>query len=308
MHIKKLLLQFIYQNLYKSTATVLREKICGANKRIDWSQCLELKDIYSKMRHIRTKPDFSNIDNIFKRNLTSVSSLPSEEQTVGVIVETRKQASLEVVITNFILQTGLNVQLFHGTSNCQYILAGNIRKYVDSGQVTLYELGTVKLTAAQYNALFLTKSFWESMIGRGKILVFQTDTCICKQSDYSLEEFLKFDYIGSKWRRNRPIGLILDGGSGGLSVRDWQKSVNCLELFPPACWKGGEDGYFAFHIELIDGNVGKNRDCGKFSTQRFFANKSFGAHQISLLSRDNKLKFARYCPEAQYLLKRQDDL
>jgi len=300
--LKKSLFQFYCQNLCKSTATVLRGKILKGNKSIEWLQSSELTDIYSTMKPVRAKPNFSKIEKIFNRDSIPRTSVYPKQNTLGVIVETRKQASLEFVITDFIQQTGLNVQLFHGTNNRQDILTSEIRRYVDTGQVTLYELRTDKLDAPMYNALFLSKAFWEAMISRGKIFVFQTDSCICKKSEFSLNDFLRFDYIGSRRSRKRPIGLILDGGSGGLSIRDWQKSVKCLEVFPPPLWKGGEDGYFAFHIELLGGKVGKNRDCGKFSTQNIFSHKSYGAHKISLLSRDQKLKFVGYCPEAKFLL------
>ena len=302
MRLKKLLLQAYYQNICKSTATVLRKKCLKGDNSIDWLQCSELTDIYSTMEPVSSKPNFSEIEKIFNRDFIPTTIYP-KQSTLGVIVETRNNASLEFVITNFIQQTGLNVQLFHGMNNLQYILDSGVRRYVDTGQVILYELRTDQLNNSMYNALFLSRDFWEAMIGRGKIFVFQTDSCICKKSKFSLNDFLRFDYIGSRWPRKRPIGLIIDGGSGGLSIRDWRKSVKCLEVFPPALWGGGEDGYFAFHIELIGGKVGKNRDCGKFSTQYIFSHKSYGAHKISFLPQDQKLKFIGYCPEAKFLLK-----
>jgi len=303
MWFKKLLFDFYYQNLCKSTATILREKYLKGNKRIQWLQCSDLIDIYSTMKPVSSKPDFSKIEKLFNSPSTPGTSMHTNQIPIGVIVETRKQAGLEFVITNLIHRTGLNVQLFHGMNNRRYILAGEIGRYVDTGQVTLYELRIDKLNSPMYNALFLSKAFWEAMISNGKIVVFQTDSCICKKSEYSLNDFMQFDYIGSKWSRKRPIGLILDGGSGGLSIRDWQKSVKCLEVFPPSLWKGGEDGYFAFHIDLLGGKVGKNRDCGKFSTQEFFSHMSYGAHKITLLPRNQQHKFVQYCPEAKYLLK-----
>ena len=111
-----------------------------------------------------------------------------------------------------------------------------------------------------------------------------------------------FDYIGSRWPRERPTGLVVDGGSGGLSVRDWQASVACLNTFPARQWVGGEDGYFSFHMALLGRNVAKAKDCERFSTQHFFRRKSFGAHQISQLPEKRRSAFLDYCPEAAFLL------
>jgi len=295
--------QFYYNNLCKSSAMVLREKYLKGRKRVEWLQCSELADIYSTMKRVESKPNISEIEKLLKRDSTPIASLQPKQNTLGVIVETRKSASLEFVIINFIEQTGLSVQLFHGINNLQYVLASKIRSYVDTGQVTLYELHTNTLNASMYNDLFLSRAFWEAMICRDKIFVFQTDSWICKESDFSLNNFLPFDYIGSWWSRKRPVGLVIDGGSGGFSIRDWGKSMKCLKTFSPERWRGGEDGYFSFHMELLGGWIAKKEDCEKFSTQGYFNCKSFGAHQISLLPKSKQGRFIDYCPEAKFLLK-----
>jgi len=220
---------------------------------------------------------------------------------LGVIVETRKSVDLEFVVTNFIQQTKLPVQLFHGLGNKEFILSSKLSEYITSGEVILHELFTDSLKRSDYNAIFLTKHFWELLVSRGKIFVFQTDSIICENSESCIEDFLRFDYIGSKWQRERPIGLTIDGGSGGLSIRDWQKSMECLDAFPSRFWKGGEDGFFAFHIELIGGEVGTDEDCGRFSTQEYFTHYSYGAHKASLLPASQHEKFLKYCPEAEFM-------
>ena len=125
---------------------------------------------------------------------------------------------------------------------------------------------------------------------------------MCNNSPYNLNTFLDFDYIGSTWARTRPVGITIDGGNGGLSLRSWEKSLQCLEQFPSSFWPGGEDGYFGFHMELIGAKVGKDVDCAKFSTHRYFRYKSFGAHKISGLNKKDKDAFIQYCPEAKKIL------
>lgn len=295
---------FYNQHIRKSRALQLRKKYLNKVEGTDWLQCCEFINIYSKMEPCEYSPDFSETEEMLGRGrLIPRTCNQINQEAVGVIVETRRLDCLGYVIENFIQQTELHVQIFHGTGNLQHILDSEIGSYVDTGKVTLSEISTETINASQYNAIFLSKSFWNAMVGRNKIFVFQADSYVCKSAKYPLDRFLHFDYIGSKWSRKRPMGHILDGGSGGLSIRDWHKSVECLSLFPPKLWNGGEDGYFAFHIELIGGKVGKNTDCGKFSTQNFFSHKSYGAHGIFRLSPRQREKFLKYCPEAEFLFK-----
>ena len=139
-------------------------------------------------------------------------------------------------------------------------------------------------------------------MGRKKILVFQTDAILCANSDYQLSDFLGFDYIGSKWPRDRPVGMTIDGGNGGLSLRDWHKTVECLDRFSPKMWPGGEDGYFAFHMDLMGGRVGRGDECSRFSTQHEFLNRSFGGHKLTDLDSLSLEQFFQYCPVACQIL------
>lgn len=217
----------------------------------------------------------------------------------GVIVETREHPLLESVVCQFARQLKLNIQIFHGTENKNFILDSGVGDLIARGQVHLTDLGINTLTPVNYNNLLLSRPFWDCLYAREKILIFQTDAILCDNSAYTLDDFLQFDYIGSNWNRNRPIGIVIDGGSGGLSLRDWQLTTQCLDKFPSHFWPGGEDGYFAFHFDLIGGRVAKEEDCGKFSTQSVFSDLSFGAHQIQNLNGADLDRFLEYCPAAR---------
>jgi hypothetical protein len=263
-----------------------------------------VKDIYSSLKVWK-----GSINDAAIAEMNKLFNKPQKEEAIvsenllGVIVETRNHPDLAFVIHNFIDNTGFKVQLFHGTDNLDFILSTSIKALVDNGMVTLVELPLSALNEHYYNALFLNVNFWYSIQSRGKVLVFQTDSVVCSQSPFELSDFLHFDYIGAKWcNRLRPNGLVLDGGVGGFSLRDCQMSIDSLLRFPGDNWQGGEDDYFAFHIELIGGKVGNKKDCAKFCTQNSFLEKSFGAHQISNLNKVEQAKFLEYCPESKFLL------
>jgi uncharacterized protein DUF5672 len=283
-----------------STATVvsgdlLKEGVLRANITGE-----HIRHVYSSLKRLSSAPDFTSLDEM----LPSRSEVPIDTVCPiwGVIVETREHPALDRVVNNFLDNVQIPIQIFHGNKNLEFIMSTSIAKLARDGRVHLTRLATDDLGAAKYNALLLSQRFWDSVIGRKKVLIFQTDAVSCKHSDYTLGDFASYDYIGSKWRRQRPVGLIIDGGSGGLSLRDWEKTHECLSRFPPQHWCGGEDGYFGFHIELMGGKVGRGNECAKFSTESEFLFKSWGGHQISRLSRKAQAAFLDYCQDAEVTL------
>ncbi len=221
----------------------------------------------------------------------------------AVIVETREHPALEFVVCLFARMLNVGIQIFHSPANRNFIANSGIRELMDSGQVHLTNLGIDKFTVKNYNALLLRQDFWSSVHGREKILIFQTDAILCKNSNYRLDDFTGFDYIGSKWKPKRPVGIVVvGGGNGGLSLRDWRLTTQCLRRFPSDRWPGGEDGYFAFHLDLMGANIAKPQDCAKFSSQIDFSYKSFGCHNIKGMDAAALKQFLIYCPEAQSIL------
>jgi len=290
----------------KSSARVLIHKL--KRRGITSSQITE-NDIFSIYKNLKkwkgssTATSRQKTQNILYNLITKANTKIIPDEVLGVIVETRKHVDLEFVVINFIETTGLRVQLYHGNDNVAFILNSKIRNLIEQNKVFLTQLDLSTLSESYYNAIFLDENFWLSMKGRNKILIFQTDSVLCKNTDYNFTHFEHCDYIGAKWRyRLRPNGLIIDGGVGGFSYRDFNLSIECLKRFSSKNWQGGEDCYFAFHIELIGGKVGNSIECAKFCTQNEFKYKSIAAHQIARLNSDDQKKFISYCPEAKFLI------
>lgn len=149
------------------------------------------------------------------------------------------------------------------------------------------------LSASDYNKFLLSKRLW-SQICFKKVLIFQTDSLICRNSNYSINDFMHFDYIGPAWNRKRPIGLFIDGGSGGFTLRTTKLLIDALYNFSIDNWPGGEDGFYAFYLDLMGANIGKNHDCIKFCTQEFYLDRSFGCHKVELLDSESRANFYKY--------------
>jgi len=287
-----------YSNTLTADSVVRKLKKQGIDR--DQIRGKHLDFIYSNLRQLADAPDFSFAKEVVPGH--GVNDSTESDPLWGVIVETREHPALEFVVNNFYANLGIPIQIFHGTENYDFIRSSSISDLISKGVVTLTPLDTKQLIASQYNVLFLYKEFWERVRGRKKILVFQTDAVSCKQSDFSIDEFMSYDYIGSKWPRKRPVGINIDGGNGGLSLRDWGKTITCLERFPPDLWVGGEDGYFAFHMDVMGAKIGREDACAKFSTQNEFLYNSFGAHKISSLEKNSREAFITYCPESKNIL------
>ncbi|MGH8201339.1 MAG: DUF5672 family protein [Steroidobacteraceae bacterium] len=280
----------------QSVVDELRRKGIGQ----DQIRGVHLAHVYRRLNSVASAPDFDSIAGVLPSHLPE--GVDVDRPVVGVIVETRRHPLLESVVLNFSRTLEIPIQLFHGKGNLEFITSSAISGLMHAGKVALVQLEADSVDAKKYNALLMTKGFWDLLGSRNKILMFQTDTIACEQSEYRLSDFLSFDYIGSKWPRDRPVGLLIDGGNGGLSLRDWKKSYECLVRFPPEKWRGGEDGYFAFHIDLMGGRVGRDIDCARFSTQYEFLCRSLGAHRITYLDQPSRTAFLEYCKEAERLI------
>lgn len=290
----------IFAKYRQSTALGLVASLTRKDVSRDNIEESDLQQFYSSLQRFRDAPDFSTIKSIC--SLINQTTDNTSDLLNGVIVETREHKALEAVVDNVISTLNIPIQLFHGTTNLDFILRSGLKKHVESGQLILTPLNLDVLSAPLYNALFLSLEFWNGVIGKNKILVFQTDAILCKKSDFEVSDFIDFDYIGSAWNRSRPVGMIANGGNGGLSIRDWSKTVEVLNRFPAINWPAGEDGYFAFHIELIGAKVANLQQSRKFGTQIEFVENSFGGHKVSDLSAKDLQKFLTYCPEAKVTL------
>jgi hypothetical protein len=291
----------IIRDQKKSAAELIsRELIEKGISQNDFST-QNIRHIYESLGSNHNSANFDPINDLFSSESKTI--VFNDWPILGVIVETRKHPQLEFVVNNLIQNIDIPIQIFHGKDNLEFIMSSNISDHIRDGKVYLTQLDTDEFTLSMYNGLLLSKVFWEHVISRKKILIFQTDSICCSESDYDIEDFMSWDYIGSKWSRDRPIGLTIDGGNGGLSLRDWQMTYDSLVRFSPELWRGGEDSFFAFHIELIGGKVAKNNDCAKFSTQHEFLYKSWGAHDIACLQCNERTDFLVYCEDARLIIK-----
>lgn len=141
-----------------------------------------------------------------------------ERRDVGinraVIVEPRNHRALRAVVQNVCAHTSLPITLYHGTRNDT--LARDVARECACVD-TLVNMGVANLTWDQYQGTLKDRAFWDR-VDADKVLVFQTDSGICEDSDATIGDFDPYDYCGALWA----AGNVRKGksvGNGGFSVR-----------------------------------------------------------------------------------------
>jgi hypothetical protein len=214
----------------------------------------------------------------------------------GVIVETRAHEYLIKTLKNYFEVVDRPALLFCSKNNLPLIIGSELKDKIGKELFPIL-IENEDFGIRSYNELFLSKEFWNVQPKVEKILVFQTDGYFNPSSKYKFTDFFKYDYIGANWfYRIRTNGLIIDGGVGGVSLRNQHLSRQAVKRFAELGWEGGEDDFFGFYIELLGGRVGRKRDCDKFCQQHKFRKHTFSAHQPSNMNNNDALKFITAFP------------
>ena len=226
-----------------------------------------------------------------------------------VIVEPREHKMLKYVCDNFDqnMCKSWDLYVFHGKSHKDY--AENATKHIKGRNVYLLPLDTDNLTADEYNMLFKQLDFW-NQVKAENILVFQTDAVLCPASQYKINDFKHFDYIGcgsyngaignSKevWGKDQSKNNSFYG-VGGLSFRKNSFQKKCIKDYPDIKPAYPED---VFYSNCVETSINKPRsaiDLANFCTQDDFQQRSFGAHKTWYMKEGHSGPFYKFCPAAR---------
>ncbi len=166
----------------------------------------------------------------FNKQGNSASPRPLFGEKVAVIVETRMQDNLFPLILHFsaLLGPSWTLVLYTLEKAWEMPFSGPFRQAVDSGRVRIQYLPPdTALTDWFAVSRFLTRPWlWEQVEDSDRMLLFQTDSIICSRSNYTIDDFLEWDYIGA------PIEESLGRGyNGGLSIRNPRMILDILKNF-----------------------------------------------------------------------------
>jgi hypothetical protein len=152
-----------------------------------------------------------------------------------------------------------------------------------SKNIKIIKLEFNNINIDQYNELLTSAFFWNLFIG-SKILLWQEDSCIFGSN---INDFIKWDYIGSPWLRNDNLYGV---GNGGFSLRSKSimieiinkiKPENTITYYNYPLKTIPEDVYFT--TNMIKFNIGKlayKNEANKFSSEQYILNEAFGGHNF----------------------------
>jgi hypothetical protein len=211
-----------------------------------------------------------HLENMKKKLVDYVPSLPVDSDYFAVIVEPRIDENIETIIKTvmYYLEDShkkWGLQIFHGTKNVEQILS--ITKNWDN--VSLVNLGKDNLTKREYNDMMMTTDFWNKVKGK-KILSFQNDSILLKGG---IDQFLKYDYIGAPWIKPKEGYFV---GNGGLSLRNKDKMIEICKLNDDKSNIPLEDIFFVKNLKgegVADIEIAYN-----FSMEDIFSEHAMGLH------------------------------
>ena len=201
---------------------------------------------------------------------------------IAVIVEPRKHDKLKLVVQNILTNLkDVKIQIFHGNLNKEFILS---ELSEDMDKIILTNLNIDNLTIIEYSDMLITKKFYDLIEGE-RILLFQTDSCICNYDEKILEECQKYGYVGAPTKRYREIPWQ----NGGFSFRKKSlmiKAVNTLKkgqkIFP-------EDRFFSLEKQKIT-KAATYDLANRFSVETYYNENPFGQHKCWNYLNDSNLK------------------
>ena len=193
---------------------------------------------------------------------------------VAAIVEPRKD-NLVKIIQHFlrVLPANTHFQVYHGTENVD-ILYINFSEEINSGKMSLWNMGIDNLSIQGYSALLTSETFWNT-IQSERVLIFQTDAITC-DSGVDIQEFKEYDYVGAPLSMFICVlvnllfickGYFLQHSryyNGGLSYRRKSTALKVIKRYP---WdrKCTEDVWFCAFIPHVGGKLPSREIARKFS-------------------------------------------
>ena len=131
-----------------------------------------------------------------------------------------------------------------------------------------------------YNNIMLNKSFWNLLIQFERVLIFQMDTMIYKNT---IEQFYQYDYVGAPWD---PKYKICDSnvGNGGLSLRNIKATIDCLnniDKIIDSDEKINEDIFYSKAMIKLGYKIPDIETASLFAIEDYMHNeKCFGSHKL----------------------------
>ncbi len=206
-----------------------------------------------------------------------------------------------------VLGPGWKVILFTAESKWKTPQSVPFRRALQQNRITIkYLPEDTDFGSREAVSEFLARPWlWEQLQSAYRVLLFQTDSIICANSNYTVEDFLHYDFVGAPVRSDFGSGY-----NGGLSIRNPKMMLTTSRAFNyHEDYKSGraeygfEDQWFYSRLsERNDANLPNQETAMKFSVETIYYETPLGYHQPQRWQPDNMEQIQEYCPEVGMLL------
>ncbi|KAI9105552.1 hypothetical protein DFS34DRAFT_599892 [Phlyctochytrium arcticum] len=228
----------------------------------------------------------------------------------AVIIETSPSATLVPILVHFaaVLGPRWHVALYTSASTwTENPTSIPFQRLLESKQLSVRFLPPeVQFTDSAAVSRFLTAPWlWQELVESKRILMFQLDSIICANSNVTVDDFLKWDYIGA------PIdGKFGVGYNGGLSIRNPKLLLDLINekgsITDP---RDFEDQWFFRQLSALGPEKGVKlpdaETAKKFAVETIYYERPLGYHQPSRWQAGNMNEIETWCPEVKMLVGRR---
>ena len=242
------------------------------------------------------------------------------KKLIGIFIEPRKLIQIKHNIKNFFdILPNTPLYFFCGKGLKPYYEKKYKEMYKD---LHIIPLNTNNLNYSTYSNVMKSMWFWKIFGDAEYALTIQTDGCLCKNSKYTVEDFLKYDYVGGYhhekiwWKETNGLHNITDYQcfNGGFSLRNIKKSINVIRAFPPKksvryypklpFTAYGEDLYFVCGMLRLKYKVGLDEFATTFCTHSKYVHNTFCVHKLNDYENEQEKmdEFYKYCEDFKLYL------
>ncbi|KAI8915200.1 hypothetical protein DFJ77DRAFT_483388 [Powellomyces hirtus] len=217
---------------------------------------------------------------------------------LAAIVENRSSRNLLPVILHFsaVLGPAWPIHVFKTPANtAQFESSAPIKRLIHSGGIVLHDLPKDAVLDTHVRVSeFLTRPWlWKKLQPASHVLLFQSDSILCGNSEHKVEDFLKWDLIGAPI--DRKYG---EGYNGGLSLRHIPTVLKVIQTFDWSETKDYEDQWFYKNMKKLPGaKLPSAEEAVKFSVETIWGERPLGYHQAQRWNTHRMPEIAQWCPE-----------
>lgn len=150
-----------------------------------------------------------------------------------------------------------------------------------------------------YQDLLQSEDFWRSLPGE-RVLMFGTDSVLCRGSKHVINDFVKYDFIGAGWSLKEDKKNTC--GQGGLTMRSRTKMIEAIQRFKGRPDLPKWDPEFACQaFQELGAKLPDRNTSLQFAVADNYYEQPFGVYRIHkyFTNRAEELvKLYDYCPEA----------